>query len=67
MTNNFIDVRNVAYDFDLTKEFTWDFKDLVEIKKHKRVVHRFYRPTMKTLGAVQNARKFEENRQKGLL
>lgn len=29
----FIDVKNVAYDFDVTKEFTWDFKELVEIKK----------------------------------
>src|SRR5438105_2212778 len=33
LSNNFVDVKNVAYDFDLTKEFTWDFKELVEIKK----------------------------------
>ena len=52
LTNNFVDVRNVAYDYDVTKEFTWDFKDLVEIKKNKRVVNRFYRPTMKTLGSL---------------
>jgi hypothetical protein len=30
---NFIDVKNVAYDYDLTKEFTWDFKELVALKK----------------------------------
>ncbi len=32
LTNNFLDVRTVGYDYDVTKEFTWDFKDLVEIK-----------------------------------
>jgi hypothetical protein len=49
LQNNFIDVRNVAYDFDVTKEFTWDFKELVEIKKRKRIVKRFYRPNLKQL------------------
>lgn len=58
-TNNFIDVKNVAYDFDLTKEFTWDYKDLVEIKKRKRVVNRFYKPTLNILTRIRNARKFE--------
>lgn len=38
LENKFIDTRNVEYDFDVTKEFTWDFRDLVEIKKRKRVV-----------------------------
>ena len=38
LKNHFIDVKNVAYDYDVTKEFTWDFKELVEIKKKKRVV-----------------------------
>jgi hypothetical protein len=47
LNNDFIDVRNVAYDYDLTKEFTWDFKDLVEIKKRKRTYSRFYRPSIK--------------------
>ena len=36
--NQFIDVKNVQYDFNLTKEFTWDFKELAEIKKLKRHV-----------------------------
>ena len=49
ITNNFIDVRNVAYDYDLTKEFTWDFKELVELKKKKRIVNRFYRPNFSLL------------------
>ena len=35
LCNNFVDVKNVAYDYDITKEFTWDFKELVEIKKKK--------------------------------
>lgn len=65
LTNNFIDVKNVAYDYDVTKEFTWDFKDLVEIKKHKRVVNRFYRPTMKTLGSLQHSKMFEKNKKEG--
>ena len=38
LENKFIDTRNVDYDFDVTKEFTWEFRDLVEIKKRKRVV-----------------------------
>ncbi len=59
LTNNFIDVKNVAYDYDLTQEFTWDFKELVEIKKRKRIVNRFYRPTIKTLTALISSRKFE--------
>jgi hypothetical protein len=67
LSNNFVDVKNVAYDYDVTKEFTWDFKDLVEIKKRKRVVNRFYRPNLKNLHGVSSARKFEENRKKGLL
>jgi hypothetical protein len=40
-------VRNVAYDYDVTKEFTWDFRELVDIKKKKRTVRRFYRPGFK--------------------
>lgn len=44
LNNDFIDVRNVPYDYDLTKEFTWDFKELVEIKKRKRNFSRFYKP-----------------------
>jgi len=40
-------VKNVAYDFDITKEFTYDFKELVELKKRKRIVNRFYKPNFK--------------------
>ena len=45
--DNFIDVKNVAYDFDVTKEFTYDFKELVELKKRRRYVNRFYKPSFK--------------------
>lgn len=51
LTNNFIDVKNIAYDYDVTKEFTWDFKDLVEIKKRKRIVNRFYKPNYRLLSS----------------
>ena len=44
LCNSFIDVNNVAYDYDLTKEFTWDFKELVELKMKKRIVNKFYKP-----------------------
>jgi hypothetical protein len=45
LDKNFIDTRNTDYDFDVTKEFTWEFRDLVEIKKRKRVVDRIIVPT----------------------
>ena len=49
LENKFIDTRNVKYDFDLTKEFTWEFRDLVEIKKKKRVVDIVFKPTISVL------------------
>lgn len=49
LENKFIDTRNAKYDFDITKEFTWDFKELVEIKKRKRVVEKVFKPTLKVL------------------
>jgi hypothetical protein len=55
LNNDFIDVRNVAYDYDVTKEFTWDFKELVEIKKKKRTVSRYYRPSLKLFQKLQSA------------
>lgn len=67
LNNDFIDVRNVAYDYDVTKEFTWDFKELVDIKKRKRVFSRFYRPTLAVLSKLQSARSFEKNRQRGAI
>lgn len=67
LTNNFIDVKNVAYDLDVTKEFTWDFKELVEIKKRKRIVSRFYRPTIKTLTSLISSKKFEQAKSLGMV
>jgi len=67
LNNEFIDVKNVAYDYDVTKEFTWDFKDLVEIKKRKRVFSRFYRPNLKLLTSISSARSFDKNKQRGAL
>ena len=54
MDNRFIDVKNVNFDFDITKEFTWDFRELVEIKKRKRIVQKIYKPTMKMLGKIRD-------------
>jgi len=45
-------VNNVAYDYDVTKEFTWDFKELVEIKKRRTILSRFYRPNLKVLHSL---------------
>lgn len=59
LNNDFIDVRNVAYDYDVTKEFTWDYKELVEIKKRKRVFSRFYRPSPTLFSKLKSARAFE--------
>jgi hypothetical protein len=67
LSNSFIDVRNVAYDYDVTKEFTWDFKELVEIKKQKRNVNRFYRPTLKLFDKLRSARLFDQNKRQGTL
>ena len=54
MDNRFIDMKNVNFDFDITKEFTWDFRELVEIKKRKRIVQKIYKPTMKMLGKIRD-------------
>lgn len=60
-------MKNVAYDFDFTKEFTWEFRDLVEIKKRKRFVSRIYKPTFKVLNQVRSAMAFEKARKQGTL
>lgn len=65
LNNDFIDVRNVAYDYDITKEFTWDFKELVEIKKRKRIVSRFYKPGYRLFAKLQSAVSFEKNKKQG--
>lgn len=52
MDNKNIDTKNVTYEFDLTKEFTWDFREIVEIKKRKRFVVRVYKPTLKLIGKM---------------
>lgn len=33
----------------MTEDFTWEYRDLVEIKKRNRFIKRWYRPTMKNL------------------
>lgn len=67
LDNKNIDVKNVKYDFDFTKEFTWDFRDLVEIKKRKRFVARTYKPTFKVLSQVRSAQAFEKARKRDQL
>lgn len=65
LENNFIDVKNVAYDYDLTKEFTWDFKELVELKKKKRIVNKFYKPNIRTLEKLKSVKSFTRNQREG--
>ena len=62
-----MDVNNVAYDYDINKEFTWDYKELVEIKKRKRTVNRFYKPTFSLLSKLDNVKKFERSKSLGTL
>jgi hypothetical protein len=45
VSNNFIDTKNLAYDYEISNDFTWDSKDLVEIKKkikHKNIIVKPY-------------------------
>jgi len=67
INNRFIDCNNIAYDFDVTSEFTWGYKDLVEIKKSKRQVDRFYRPTPKVLMAQVNANNWKRQQNLGTI
>jgi len=67
LDNKNIDTKNVQYDFDFTKEFTWDFRDLVEIKKRKRFVLRTYKPTFKVLSQLKSAMSFKKAKAKGKL
>ena len=65
LDNKNIDTKNVEYDFDFTKEFTWDFRDLVEIKKRKRFVLRTFKPTIKVLSQVRSAMSFVKAKKRG--
>jgi hypothetical protein len=67
LDNKNIDTKNVQYDFDFTKEFTWDFRDLVEIKKRKRFVSRTFKPTFKVLNQVKSAMAFKKAKRRGSL
>ena len=67
LDNKNIDTKNQQYDFDFTKEFTWDFRDLVEIKKRKRFFTRTYKPTFKVLSQVKSATAFEKAKKRGSL
>ena len=60
LNNKFIDCKNTAFDFDVSSEFTWDYKELVKIKKLRRRVDRFYTPTAKNLLSNTNARKWDK-------
>jgi hypothetical protein len=57
LEKTFIDTRNCDSDFDMTKEFTWEFKDLVEIKKRKRVVDRVITPTSSSFTKLMSSAK----------
>ena len=41
----------------MTKEFTWEFRDLVEIKKRKRVVDRVITPTSTSFAKLMSVAK----------
>lgn len=50
-----IDVKNVAYNYDVSSDFTWDYKELVQIKQRQRIKNRFYRPVGKVIKANASA------------
>ena len=53
-------MNNVAFDFDVSsKDFTWDYKEMIEIKKKKRVVSRFYKPTARVLASLASAQNWQ--------
>lgn len=54
LQKKFIDTRNVDYDFDLSKEWTWDFRELVEIKKRNRIIDRVTKPTIASLTKLRS-------------
>jgi len=56
LEGKFIDTRNTDYDYDLSKEFTWDFRELVEIKKRNRVVDRIIKPTASSLVKINSSK-----------
>ena len=55
-------MNNVAYDYDVTSEFTWEFRDLVEIKKRKRVVQRIYKPTVSVLSKLASVKNWQRSK-----
>lgn len=55
LLNKIVDVNNVAYDYDVTNEFTWNYRELVEIKKRQRKVVRYVRPTPKNILKIASA------------
>lgn len=67
LDKKFIDTRNSDFDFDITKEFTWEFRDLVEIKKRKRVVDRVIQPTIASFNKLISADKRKQAIKRGAL
>lgn len=49
LEKNFIDTKNIDSEFAISKDFTWEAQDLVDIKKRKRVVDRVIKPTCRNL------------------
>lgn len=67
LEGKFIDTRNTDYDYDLSKEFTWDFRELVEIKKRNRVIDRVIKPTARNLAKIDSTQKRKRATEQGTL
>jgi len=65
LLNKQVDVNNIAYDYDVSNEFTWKFREIVEIKKQRRPVVKYHWPTAKSLLRLQNIGKFNRASQSG--
>ena len=63
--NKHIDVNNVAYDYDVSSEFTWNYREIVEIKKRKRREVKYVSPTAKTITKMASAKAWWRAKQVG--
>lgn len=67
LLNKVIDTNNVAFDYDVSNDFTWNPKEIVEIKKRRRRVVRYYKPTARVLLKLASAANWERQKELGIV
>lgn len=63
LKNKQIDINNIQYDYGINESFTWEYRDLVEIKKRNRFIQRWYRPTAKNFIREINVQRWNRAKQ----